>query len=322
VGQQGRGHNFNLPPCQSVSLAGSIAKRFIRPPMKPKPASTRLWVLLAREAPVGVIFRRGPSKQVQMIKWNLADDTLEEGQWFKGRIYERRCDLSPDGTFLIYFAATYKKPLESWTAISRPPCFTALALWPKGDGWNGGGYFVGPRDIHLDHPARASVPHPDFAQGALRFHASSLASHRGEDTPVWNVTRDRAGWKMVEQGKWNKYGEVKGFFLAAKVPETWRKRRPLLPLELAMEIHAIHQKDGPWYVTRYCVFLDSNTPCNDLGFADWAEWDADGDLLFARDGCLYRQRFARGKWRPSKLLADLTGNKFRNVPAPAWATEF
>jgi hypothetical protein len=283
--------------------------------VKPKSASTRLWVILAREAPVGVIFRRGPSKQVQMIKWNLKDDTFEEGQWFKGRIYERRSDLSPNGRLLIYFAANYKEPLNTWTAISKPPFFTALALWPKGDAWNGGGYFVGPWDIHLDHPVRSSLPHVDFAQGARRFHISSLASHRGEDPLVRDATRHRAGWKFVSKGKWKKYGE-------AKALETTVKAHPSLPLTLAMEIHGIGQVSGPWYVTRYCVFPDSDLPSNDLGFADWAEWDAGGDLLFARSGCIYRQRFARGAWHPAKLLADFNGNKFRNLPPPAWAMEF
>ena len=53
----------------------------------------RLFVILAREAPVGVIFRRGPAGQTLLIKWDTAHDTFEYGQWLKGRIYERRCDL-------------------------------------------------------------------------------------------------------------------------------------------------------------------------------------------------------------------------------------
>jgi hypothetical protein len=28
-----------------------------------------------------------------------------------------------------------RKPFQSWSAISRTPYLTALALWPKGDGW-------------------------------------------------------------------------------------------------------------------------------------------------------------------------------------------
>src|SRR3954454_10755262 len=88
------------------------------PSKKLNASSTRLWVLLARKARVAAIFRRGPSRHVQLIKWNLDNDTFEFGQWFKGRVYERRCDLSPAGTLLIYFAATYKEPLRSWTAVS------------------------------------------------------------------------------------------------------------------------------------------------------------------------------------------------------------
>src|ERR1700760_351322 len=101
-------------------------------------SSTRLFVLLARDAPVGVILRRGPSKQVLMIHWNLKNDTFVHGQWLKARVYERRCDLSPEGDMLLYFAATHRKPYGTWSAVSRPPFFTALALWPKGDAWGGG----------------------------------------------------------------------------------------------------------------------------------------------------------------------------------------
>jgi hypothetical protein len=89
-------------------------------------SAARIWVLLARKEPVGVIFRRGPSKQVMLIKWNTEKDSFHLGQWFKGRVYERRCDLSPSGDLLIYFAAKQKPPLYSWTGISKPPYFSAL----------------------------------------------------------------------------------------------------------------------------------------------------------------------------------------------------
>ena len=46
------------------------------------------------------------------------------GQWLKGRIYERRSDLSPDGKYMIYFAMNGKWnsiAKWSWTAISKAP---------------------------------------------------------------------------------------------------------------------------------------------------------------------------------------------------------
>jgi len=69
---------------------------------KPK---VSLYALLARDALVGVVFRRGPSKQVLLLLWRIDTDQFYEWQWFKGCNYERRCDLSPSGDRLIYFAA-------------------------------------------------------------------------------------------------------------------------------------------------------------------------------------------------------------------------
>jgi len=85
-------------------------------------AFARIHVLLAREAPLGVVIRRGPSKQVCTVQWDRRDDEFQIGQWLRGRIYERRCDLSTDGKHLIYFALNGKWSADyrgSWTAISR-----------------------------------------------------------------------------------------------------------------------------------------------------------------------------------------------------------
>jgi hypothetical protein len=62
----------------------------------------RLHAVLAAEAPTAVVFRRGPSKQVCTLLWDRQMNTFTLGQWLKGRIYERRADLSPNGKYLIY----------------------------------------------------------------------------------------------------------------------------------------------------------------------------------------------------------------------------
>ena len=77
---------------------------------RPEPVSARLHVILAREAPKAVVFRRGPSGCVCTLGWDLETDTFTMGQWLKGRIYEYRSDLSPDGKFMIYFATDYRRP--------------------------------------------------------------------------------------------------------------------------------------------------------------------------------------------------------------------
>ena len=79
----------------------------------------RVHAVLARESDCAVVFRRGPSDKVAVLAWDLRGDTFTLGQWFRGRIYEYRCDLSPDGRHLLYFAAKYgrKNPME--TAVER-----------------------------------------------------------------------------------------------------------------------------------------------------------------------------------------------------------
>ena len=148
--------------------------------------TTRLFVLLARKAPVAVVFRRGPSKHVLLVRWNLSDDSFEAGQWLKGRVYERRCDLSEDGERLVYFAANYRArhPFGTWTAVSRPPS-TALALWQKGDAWGGGGLFPTQNGIQINHPPE-SVVLADGAQIPADVNVSTLANAgRGEDDPIF-----------------------------------------------------------------------------------------------------------------------------------------
>jgi hypothetical protein len=105
----------------------------------------RLHVLLARDGHTGLVLRRGPAREVAAIGWNRDKDTFALGQWLRGRIYERRCDLSPDGKHLIYFAMNGhwgSRAKGAWTAISRAPYLTAIALFAKGDCWHGGGLFV------------------------------------------------------------------------------------------------------------------------------------------------------------------------------------
>ena len=77
---------------------------------RPERVPARLHVILAREAPKAVIFRRGPSGRVCTLGWDLETDTFTMGQWLKGRIYEYRSDLSPDGELMIYFATDFRRP--------------------------------------------------------------------------------------------------------------------------------------------------------------------------------------------------------------------
>ena len=125
----------------------------------------RLFVIPARVRPIALILRRGPSAWYHLIRWDTVKDTFEHGAWFRGRIYEERCDLSPDGELFLYFALQGRRWRTSykgaWTAVSRAPWLHALTLWPQNHTWGGGGRFVDDRKValwtcdlttHADHP--------------------------------------------------------------------------------------------------------------------------------------------------------------------------
>lgn len=284
----------------------------------PATPATRLHVLLARGAPTGVIFRRGPSKQVLLIRWNTEEDSFVTGQWFKGRIYERRCDLSPDGSRLIYFAAKWTGPLQTWTAISRPPFLSALALWPKGDAWNGGGRFLTSHDIVLNHPPGEAELHPEFRQRPVRVVGH--AERRGEDDTVSHPLRERDGWEFVARGTWREVRSKSGLHWEADPPEIWRKPHPRANLTLEMAETSVGKKNVGWYGTEYRLhFGPVGGEDRPFGRLDWADWDQRGDLVYGEAGRLFRCEVKRGKVGAPRLLADFTGLRFEGVEAPDWA---
>jgi hypothetical protein len=55
----------------------------------------------------------------------------------------------------------------------------------------------------------------------------------------------------------------------------------------------------------------------DLGRTDWADWDRNGDLLYAKDGNLFRlSPDTRGRFDPdaSCEIADFNGDRFQTMP--------
>jgi len=281
-------------------------------------------VLLARKAPVGVIFRRGPSRQVLLVHWRTDTDTFFNGQWFKGRIYEYRCDLSPSGRRLIYFAATYRKPYRTWTAVSRPPYFTALALWPKGDAWGGGGLFSTEERILLNHDSATM----DLAEGfrlpeSVYIQPFGPRSGAGEDDPIDAYRLKRDGWVLQQAGA-SHIQKAAGAspWIEYDPPVIWSRLRPGEDgrWELRKVLHGIKEQDGPWYVIEHVLVIKLRGEEISIGRTEWADWCHSGDLLFAKEGRLYRLGFDdAGELRPlseARQLIDLRGETFVPRPPP------
>ena len=253
----------------------------------------RLTVFLARKASVAVILRRGPKRWTQLVLWDRASDKFTPGQWFRGRVYERRCDLSPDGRLFVYFAAKHgprRDPDgigEAWTAISRPPYFTALALWTNLGSWYGGGVFPSDRKVLLD-VACSLEPHPKFKVRGLKIGPCPPKSAPCEQRLL------NAGWRLVERG----FDPRTERRIGAR--EVWCKPHPTAPLTLYRQMEEVdfHSPDGPYHETIWLETIDDLRP---LAGARWADWDGDR-LVFTRNGALWQVSVENGAFDEKQLF--------------------
>jgi hypothetical protein len=285
------------------------------------PVPARLFMIVARKSHSAVIFRRGPSKWVQLIKWNTKTDTFEGGQWFHGRIYERRCDLSPDGSLLIYFAQKIsartmkdKEYTYAWTAISKPPYLTALALWPKADCWDGGGLFHSDKAVQLNH-MRGSKPHPNHKPPGW-LHIAPKTTGRGEDDPIFSERLERDGWSLKQEWKLENQGHPKWFHTV--LPEVREKRsrdqKQLLRLTRSVE--------GFDYTEEFLVISVKKLQSKTIPRASWADWDQNGRVIFARDGKVFAGQLTdSGTWKETEL-ADFNSSRPQPLPSPPQAKKW
>jgi hypothetical protein len=269
----------------------------------------RLSVYLATDAPRAAVLRRGPSDWVRLSLWHTDDDGIEHGQWMAGRVYERRCDLSPDGSLFAYFVrkdtahTASEVGADSWVAVSRPPWFMALALWAIGGTYCTGAYFVDGRSLFL------GGTHSPPDRGALPDWLTPVAS-----APFLDHTNDwtdrtvqfnrllRGGWRPVPDERatlpWWEHASSDG-------------RRTLVMMERADGAFTSY---GGRHVVEYAVRSEPDGGVEDIGRATWADWDHRGRLMMARDGVL-------GEWRGSQFvpLVDFNGDTPDPATAPAEA---
>lgn len=297
----------------------------------------RIYAIIARDGRSAVVFRRGPSKRVLLLRWWLTSDTIERGQWFKGSIYPRASDLSPDGELLVYNAEkyNYRLPEQRWTAISRPPYLTALKIWFGGGRYWGGGIFEDQTTIDLDLSekerrqgrGRANDGRLKIAPtGPTAGEGPLLIEHRRRTRDGWQLTSSDQPitWEMTSAGNvWarpnlplvyerlcpDRRGALRAPTLRREVRDNdeWPSLDP-------PDIYTLVDPDG-----RTLRVLDRY---------DWADWQLTGDLLFGGAGCLYRLPHkhvdvttAHGL-DGAKRIADLTDLTFEEVVAPPEALEW
>lgn len=277
--------------------------------------SDRCWqfVLLARTAPIGLLIRRGPSKWWHLTLWNTRGDHFTGGQWFRGSLYPNKCDLAPDGSLFSYFAGKFQSIARqrgydyTWVAVSRPPYFTALSLWPVGDTWGGHTMFLDDGSFHV---GTLKACHPDHPPGPLRV-ANHSYLNLGDPflaTPPWA----RAGWKPIHLSE-----KVKKLTYFDPLLSSWRRTEGNLCLD--RKVNRGEDRFPSQRPSRYTIYkLDAQTELARFE-AHWADFDQRGRLIAAVGGRILVGKIDRHhglRWRQHAAFQD---EKPEQVRAPVWA---
>lgn len=264
----------------------------------------RLHVLLARDAQVGLVIRRGPTRHVATLLWDRGTDQFQLGQWLKGRIYEHRSDLSPDGKRFIYCAMNRRLRNEVrgvWTGISYAPYLKAVVFIPGETPWAGGGLWID--NTHYWHNGSASP---------LR-HSSDVQRDEAYTPPdqpggVYYVRLLRDGWQLVAWsdpkplGRW-----LEGQF-DKPLPHGWvlRKLRYVSSRERLGK--------GTSWETHQLIQPETG---HTLTFPDWEWADRDGDrLVWAEKGKLMAGEVLPGGLASAQELYDFNEMTFAAIAAP------
>jgi hypothetical protein len=268
----------------------------------------RIHVLLASQAPVGLVIRRGPSKSVAAILWDRRRDEFQLGQWLKGRIYERRSDLSPDGKYLLYFAMNGRWRSEArgaWTAISRAPYLKALAMFPKGDCWHGGGLWTGKTTYWLNDGYGHDVLRDTKAVRRDKKHQPS-GNYGGECLGVYYHRLIRDGWAFIEHVQLQKWKDKDLF--EKPIGKGWTLRKIA-----RAEIGAPEGK-GCYWDEHELVHVASDTV---ISRPKWEWADLDGQrLVWATGGKLYGAQVTEDGLRDEAILFDFGEMTFAPIAAP------
>ncbi|MCC7434182.1 MAG: hypothetical protein IT363_05810 [Methanoregulaceae archaeon] len=277
---------------------------------------------MATRAPIAVLFRRGPSKLTQLLLWNLETDEITPGQWIQGKVFVRRCDLSPDGKLLVTAISNYsaqKNKLASeeygletwstsfWTAVSRPPYFTALALWFLGASYNGGGIWVDNHTLGFNNQPYADHEAKPLGSGYRRVDLNLDVS---EDRAIWNQLLKSRGWTAERSSIFRRDDPASGIRFKLFRGGHIRYRESSV------------RKRWLWYESETWELLDSEGNIV-RAFEDqpeghvWIDVDHRERVLLAVSGRIYVwEGFPSGE--PS-LIADLNSNSFAECPPPEWA---
>ena len=272
----------------------------------------RIYCIPASQAPVLAVIRRGPSDWCHIGRWDLAEAAFHSGAWLRGTVFPQKCDLSPDGRWLL--CSVHKGGAkwaggEVYEAISRLPWLTALAAWEAGTTYT--------RGFHFDEEQGASeVGEPDFGDAtpclaryglkvtrAIQF---AVERRRGWIETADTEARERGGhWDEGRHVRMEKHGLASAQGKVLYVEGTYAAFRSL------------HNARDP---ATYSLEVDGER--RELAGIQWADWDATGRLLVATTAGKLQIREPSGDAGSVVFEEDLDPLTPQPEPAPDWATKW
>jgi hypothetical protein len=256
------------------------------------PSTPKTHVLLASQAPMAVIFYRKSRLTTYCLQLDYKKrkggyrDKLIKGSRFYGRIFPERCDLSPDGGLMVYFAmrgqrTNGKSDPATWTALCSPPWLKAHLFYPNGSTWGGGGVFLRDRRLVV-----FDSPPPD-------------AGAQYESIHNYRILRDTKSLPQAE----------KAILMARFRPPAVTT----LPQPSGSRAKSVLVKTAkPYHLGSYDQFdyVLVDAAGNDIAgaenivLANWAGWDMFGRLMVATGRYLHIYEIKPGKPfpEPAKIL--------------------
>jgi hypothetical protein len=274
------------------------------------PPPPRVYAIVAPAAPIAAVFRRGPAAWWMVGRWELVSGSFEQGAWLKGPLYPRRCDLSPDGTLLAYFAAKgpRDRPFDPYVAVSKLPWLHALALWRMGTTYWYGHHFTAPGGGDALRDPDVGDARPLWRRHGLA--ASSTASYAGERRRGWSEDPrsepySGKGWderRRVVLVKPRPRGDERLVLLDDDPPA-------LRAAAAAGEVEGRH--------ATYAI--EGGRGARPLPGVAWAEWGHDGRLLVATVGGALQIRTTASRFEEPVVEHDLAALRPDPRRAPEWA---
>jgi hypothetical protein len=237
----------------------------------------------------------------------MRTDVIEGGQWLNGKIYPEKCDLSPSGDLFLYFGGKFrardadKGYGATYTANSRPPYLTALALWPEGSTWGGGGVFLDDQTVVLHQSIRYQPDHPPGPLKVIGFNA-----HYRDVQPC-----SGEGWRGVVAPP-----QTKRFSRWRKILSSGLTLQRTVVGEEYWKIYS-RARGAPYTLYRYDAEVLATFR------ADWADFDSDGRMVATAGGRLFVGELTRKRgpliWHET---ASVASESFTPISAPAWAQQW